>query len=50
MKLLKGDIIIIIIIERIIINIIKRGRKCKAGREQFTLHQSKDPSPTLLLF
>ena len=30
-----------------IINIIKKGWQCKAGREQLTPYLSKDPSPTI---
>ena len=34
----------------IIIIIIGKCRQCKAGREQFTHYQSKDPSPTILTY
>ena len=30
----------------IIINIIRKGRQCKAGRERLTPYQSEDPNPT----
>ena len=30
----------------IIINIIKKGWQCKAGRERLTPYQSEDPNPT----
>ena len=30
----------------IIIIIIRKGRQCKAGREQLTPYQSEDPNPT----
>ena len=29
------------------INIIKKGRQCKAEREWYTPYQSQDPSPTI---
>ena len=29
------------------INIIKRGRQCKAGRQLYTPYQSIDPCPTI---